>query len=380
MEYFTLYPIYLIDIAGSALAILFTIAAFVLAMSLLRRERENIFWIYLVWLSGALSVFAFSRGIGHILQYVFVFTGRSYLWNAMAPVSGSLNTLSFVFAGTVSLFMIEMSNIYQKMSVDKKTVERLNSELASLNSELESIASERSLNLMALRVADKVRNPASVIGAIARRLIESPEMPQGSKKKLGDILEASARLDFIVKDYDEILKTKDKFFHLENLNEIIKEILLTFEPQAREKKIELSVELSRTSPVFYAVKHLIRMAFLHLLRNALDVSPRGGKVVIRTGKTDKRVFVSVTDKGEGIRAEDLERIFDLFYSTKGRIGTGLPIVKQIVEEHGGEINVESIRKKGSTFFLYFPAGWLEFAESPSKKGRGPGEPSPEGLH
>jgi signal transduction histidine kinase len=357
-----LLPLYLVDISGSALTIVFALLALSLSSRLFGKETENIFWLYLVWLSFSLAVFSLSRGIGHILQYIFVFGGRRDVWEVLNPISGSLNTLSFVFTATVSLFFIEIQGIYQKISADKDRMVELNRELTGLNEEIEGVISERALNIMALRVADKVRNPATVIGAVAGRLMKSPETAEAVREKLRDILESSGELNAIVKEYETILESKEAFFRYEDLNEAVREILPHFERQAFEEKIVLEVHLSETPASFYAIKHLIPVAIAHLIRNAFEVSAPGGRIIVRTGREDRRVFLSVSDEGRGIPEEDRERIFDIFFSTKGRIGTGLPVVKQIVDEHGGEIRIESEAGKGSAFYLYFPAGWIEFGK------------------
>lgn len=373
---FPLYPIYISDIAGTFLIILF--AAFSLRMSikLLRRQRENIFWLYFVWFTSSLLVFALSRSVGHIFRYAMVFGGHQNIWNVLEPYSGSLNTISFVFAGGVSLFFIVVNNLYQKVLTDKTRLSELNAELSKLNEELESVASERSLNLMALRVADRVRNPATIIGAIVLRLFNTENLSEPVRKRLMDVREASGRLDVIVKEYEEILKSKEKFFKVEDLNEIARETLLSFNEKVKEKKTGVTLELAGIPLYFYAVKHLIRIVLIHMLRNALDATPKDGNIVIRSGLSDKRIFISISDQGPGIEQKDIDRIFDLFYSTKGRMGTGLPMVKQIVDEHGGEIDVES-SETGSVFTLYFPTGWLEFAGSPSKLPQRPGNGSTE---
>jgi len=355
-----LWPIYLLDIGGSAVTILLSLLSFRGAAKLIEKDRENIFWLYLLWLTFSLTVFAFSRGIGHILQYIFVFTGRGRVWEVLNPVSGSLNTLSFVFTATVSLFFLELQAIYNKISADKERMAALNRELSSLNTELDNIISERALNLMALGVADRLRNPATVIGAIVARLMKSPDTPAAVKERLAEIGQSSERLDNIVKEYEEILRSKEAYFCFEDLNGIIREILLVTEGQFREKGLKLDLALSETPIGFYAIKHLIRIAILHIIKNAVEASYPGGAVTIATRRDNKRVFVSVKDEGRGMREEDIPKIFELFYSTKGRMGTGLAIVKQIVEEHGGEIKVESAPGKGSLFTLYFPSGWHQF--------------------
>ncbi|MDA8173504.1 MAG: HAMP domain-containing sensor histidine kinase [Nitrospiraceae bacterium] len=378
-EVFPLWPLHLLDAAGSLLTVLFTALSMRLAARIYYRDRENIIWVYLYWLTAAFLFFSLSRGVGHFVHYALVLAGYMNIWRVLEPVSASLNTLSFVFAGTITLFFLAVSRTYEKMVAARHQLELANKELAGLNSELESIASERSLNLMALRVADRVRNPATVIGAIVLRLFNTPDLPGPIQEKLREIQGASSRLDHIVKEYEEILKSKESLFRSEDLNEIIREIALSFTEQAAKKGITVKLELDENPLSFYAVRHLIRIALVHIVRNAIEVSPKGGGITLKTWREDRKVAVSVNDEGTGIQEKELEKVFDLFYSTKGRLGTGLPIVKQIVEEHGGAIRVASAQGKGATFTLTFPAGWLEFAASPFQKGGSPGEPAAKGL-
>jgi signal transduction histidine kinase len=93
--------------------------------------------------------------------------------------------------------------------------------------------------------------------------------------------------------------------------------------------------------------------FLNILLNAIEASPRGGRVFIRrTNQENGRLVVAVEDTGEGIPRENLDKLFDPFFSTKKKgTGLGLPIVKSIVEGHDGEIEVESEPGKGTRIIV-----------------------------
>jgi signal transduction histidine kinase len=93
--------------------------------------------------------------------------------------------------------------------------------------------------------------------------------------------------------------------------------------------------------------------FLNILLNAIQATPRGGKVFVhRTKRDDGRLVVVVEDTGEGIPRDNLDKLFDPFFSTKKKgTGLGLPIVKSIVEGHDGEIEVESESGKGTKIIV-----------------------------
>ena len=92
----------------------------------------------------------------------------------------------------------------------------------------------------------------------------------------------------------------------------------------------------------------------------MEATPPGGTITIIPTSNQDYVTLSVIDTGKGIPEEDIQKIFSLFYSTKKhRMGMGLPLVKQIMDEHKGDIKVESGLGKGTTFRLIFPVRWSE---------------------
>jgi two-component system sensor histidine kinase ResE len=109
----------------------------------------------------------------------------------------------------------------------------------------------------------------------------------------------------------------------------------------------------------------LAQVFTNLIDNALDHTPRGGRVVVSAAPVDRSVHVAVSDTGPGIPAEDLSRIFERFYQVdksrardadnkKHSVGLGLTITREIVEAHGGVIRAESAEGQGTTFRLWLP--------------------------
>ena len=95
---------------------------------------------------------------------------------------------------------------------------------------------------------------------------------------------------------------------------------------------------------------LIKTCFSNLMINAIQAMPGGGSLNVSLSPDDERLEIKFADTGLGIMPEDLEQIFEPYYSTKDTgIGLGLPLTKKIIEEHGGEINVESAPGRGTTF-------------------------------
>jgi signal transduction histidine kinase len=123
-------------------------------------------------------------------------------------------------------------------------------------------------------------------------------------------------------------------------------------PQAERSHIRLVREFARDLPTVDVDPNLIRQALLNLLVNAQQALPTGGEIRIRTLENGQFVKLAVADNGPGIPSEHREKIFNLYFSTKpGGTGLGLPMVKKIVEEHHGRIEVDTELKKGTTFTI-----------------------------
>ena len=100
---------------------------------------------------------------------------------------------------------------------------------------------------------------------------------------------------------------------------------------------------------------LLKQVFMNILRNAVQAMPEGGKIEISMTSNDEYVSVFIVDEGEGIRPENVEKIFDPFFSTKDTgTGLGLAIVHKIMQCHDGLIRAHRNEGKGSTFSLSFP--------------------------
>ncbi|MBZ0156910.1 MAG: response regulator [Alphaproteobacteria bacterium] len=232
--------------------------------------------------------------------------------------------------------------------------------LEEFNQELETLVAERTMSLMALTVADRVRNPASTIGGTGKRLLEKEELPERAREGLKSIVDEAEKLDVIVRDFQEILKTRKSMFRYEDINAIVKNLLSLLVKEIEDRGISLEVCLTENPLRINAQKNLLRVAIFHVLRNAIEATPEGGTISVTTAGSDSRVTLTVSDTGRGIPEQDIPRIFDPFFSTKDhKFGMGLPLVRQIVTEHLGEITVESRMGTGTTFRMSFPARWME---------------------
>gem|GEM_PF-386439 len=353
-------PVFAVSFAGAAALVVLSVLSLTVSLKLYTRNRENILWHYMIWLSSSFVLYSVSRSFGHVLEHILIASGSRDIWNILEPVSGSINIISFFIVGSISIFFIRIYDIHLSILDDKKEIENVNLELSELTQELEDIVAERTMSLMALSIADKVRNPAATIGIACRRVLRKKEQGEKLGEDLQDVISECEKLQKVVGDFENLLKTKRSQFSYENLNDIVMDVTSLVSKEAADRDVHISVHLFDKPININMQKSLMRVAVFHVLRNAIDAVCDGGLVQLNTSLENDNVVLTISDEGMGINAEDMERIFDSFYSTKSkRFGMGLPLVKQIVTEHLGEIKVESEVGKGTTFKMTFPSRWKD---------------------
>jgi len=122
-----------------------------------------------------------------------------------------------------------------------------------------------------------------------------------------------------------------------------------------EKRLWLEARFCAGRLLFKGHEQLIKVALVHILRNAIEACRKGDRIIVETAHKGGYVYVTIRDTGPGIPPEIMPYIFKPFYSTKGkRTGLGLPYVKQIIEEHRGKIHIESQPGQGTKVTIALP--------------------------
>jgi signal transduction histidine kinase len=139
------------------------------------------------------------------------------------------------------------------------------------------------------------------------------------------------------------------------VHEALYQVVALLERKMPDEMFQLRWDLDPTLPLVEADPVQIRQVFVNLIRNALDAMQGGGTLILSTRRENDRVWIEVSDTGMGIAPENLERIFDLRFTTKREgYGIGLYTVRAIVERHGGSIKVNSTVGSGTTFAIQWP--------------------------
>jgi two-component system sensor histidine kinase HydH len=236
----------------------------------------------------------------------------------------------------------------------------------ALNEKLEALAA---LGEAIASVAHEMKNIVIPIRGFLRRIRENASL-EGKAASYLDIIDSeSAKLDKMTQD----MLAFGRFAPLQRkeveVSELLEELKRMLHNEFRESRVQLICESKSGTRVSLDVEK-IRQALVNLLQNALHASPEGGEVRLTADCNGHAVKFVVDDQGVGIPAENLERIFQPFFTTKPKgTGLGLPITHRIVREHGGRIQVKSVPGNGTRFTLTFPISEQTAASVISEKMR-----------
>jgi hypothetical protein len=162
------------------------------------------------------------------------------------------------------------------------------------------------------------------------------------------------RLDEVVQGFLRFSRPEDLRLQPVRLESLLDEIVPIVRPEAERLGVELRVECN--APDVNGDPAMLRQAFLNLALNGCQAMPNGGTLSVRCeAASGHRVSVSFVDTGVGIKPEHLQRIFDLYFTTKDKgSGIGLSMVYRTVQMHDGEIEVQSTPGAGTTFRVLLP--------------------------
>lgn len=210
-------------------------------------------------------------------------------------------------------------------------------------------------------IAHELNNPLNNIYMTAETLYDdfSDQLDPEGKELLLDILNQDERAAEIVKNLLDFSRTEKPTFVTLELATVIRTTLKLVKNQIMLSGIQLNLHVDPVLPLINGNLRNLEQVFLNLFLNAIQAMKAGGTITLKaTFGADGFIRVDVSDTGSGIQPEDLERIFEPFYTTKavGRgTGLGLAVSYALVKKHGGRIEVESEVGVGTTFSVYLPA-------------------------
>jgi signal transduction histidine kinase len=328
--------------------------------------HRALFFIPIIYAS---LIFHVRGGLLACLAFLGVVLPRALLFSPYPhPLARAL--VFFVPATLISLLIAALLDQIKRSRETREDLSAVYNELAESMVQLQEsqeqlIQAEKlsSLGQMAASIAHEINNPLAGVLVYAQLL---------AKKLSGDTLSKQVALEYLAKMASEVDRSSRIIRNLldfarpsepklrdVDVNHVIEDALTLVDHQAELRHVTLIKELHPRLPTVFADHDQLRQVLVNLTLNAIQATPGGGQVTVRTQAAENGALkVEVEDTGSGISKENTGKLFTPFFTTKEKgqgVGLGLAVARSIIEKHCGTIEVESEEGKGTTFTVHLPA-------------------------
>ncbi|HEY6166934.1 MAG TPA: ATP-binding protein [Verrucomicrobiae bacterium] len=333
-----------------------------------REWAVSAFYLLPTCLAGWVAGRAAGLAVGFVCAVVWFFSDRfggSTYPNPLISTWNAIMLLVFFVVVVWSLTAFHDSHVNLEQTVERRTAalqaeieERKRLEHAKLQAERLAVVGS-----MAAQVAHEIRNPLGAIflnldlvgkelGVLVNSDTRSPDECQAL---LREIRSQVWRIRQVLQEYLRFARMPKPERAVLSLKELLEEKLNFVRPMLDQKRVELKMALDPDLPPVHVDSGQLWEAVLNLIRNALDAMPDGGSLAVTTRRNSADALVCVTDTGRGMSEEEVRNLFVPFFTTKSDgTGLGLAYTQQIISEHGGRIDCDTARGKGSTFTIHLP--------------------------
>jgi two-component system sensor histidine kinase HydH len=273
-------------------------------------------------------------------------------------LAGSLVVLCGIFVGASRRWRRRAWRIKRSLARIRGAHRRRISRLNARVSRAEQLAE---VGTLTGGLAHEIKNPLSTVLLNLQLLQEEldPADPAQSRivNRLATVSREATRLRDILDDFLKYAGKIELRRQSVDLNSLLEELVDFFAPQAQLNRVQVRFKPQPGEVRVSIDPRLIKQTVLNLMLNALQAMGGGGELILSASLSNSSAVIDVIDTGPGIPADEQEKIFQAYYSTKkGGTGLGLAMARRIVEEHGGQIGVRSEVGKGSDFFIRLPLG------------------------
>jgi PAS domain S-box-containing protein len=212
------------------------------------------------------------------------------------------------------------------------------------------------LGTLASGMAHEIGTPMNVILGRAEYLLQRTA-DEGMKRGLSTIVTQIERITKVMNQLLAFARRKRPERRAVDLGEIVEDSLEMFQERMTHGRITLEKTIEADMPPVHADRDQLVQVLINLVTNSLHAMPEGGRLRLSLDRENRHLRLGVSDTGHGMTEEIRSKVFEPFFTTKdfGKgTGLGLTVVKGIIEEHGGTIDVESVIDKGTTFWIRFP--------------------------
>ncbi len=271
------------------------------------------------------------------------------------PIDADHVSLLELFASQAAQ-AIEKAETYRRLALEKRKLEHAYEELQVTHKRLVHAERLAAIGKMAAHVAHEIRNPLVTIGGFARSLNRPTQDAKTMQATAAIIADEVIRLERILADVLDFTRLPSSARQNVDLNRIVGEVCTLLEEEATTNRVTLKQNLETALPNMQLDPVQMNQLLINLVRNGIQAMTGSGEVEITTYRfSPLKHRLLVRDTGCGIKPELMDNIFTPFFTTKPHgTGLGLAICRQIVNEHGGEITVQSEVDKGTSFIIDLP--------------------------
>ncbi|MGB6213836.1 ATP-binding protein [Pseudomonas mandelii] len=310
-------------------------------------NQSNLF-ILIFLLSSAASL-----AVGWIVSQRLTKPLRGLSKGVQAVIAGDYRQRLAVTGGDE---LAELSSTFNHMS------ERLG-ELQHLESQLRRRDRLHALGEVAMGLAHEIRNPLGIIKTATQLLHRRADLPETDKRHLEYVVSEVSRINDLITDFLDFAKPSAPMRSTQAARPLVDDLIGFCAPELASHNIDVHIDDQAPGATLHVDARQLKQAGLNLIVNAIDAMPDGGRLTVAISSESPYTVISISDTGQGIEPDMLERIFTPFVTTKAS-GTGLGLAKvfSIMEGHDGRIECVSEKDAGTTFTLYIPANGEDFDE------------------
>lgn len=285
-----------------------------------------------------------SRSLGVIVVDNFI-TGK--------PITADdINSLE-IFASQASL-AIEHSHLYEDMLQKIDELEIVSQELEYSKDLLVEAEKYSAIGHMSAQLAHAIRNPITSIGGTARLLARKSSDPY-TINFLNIITKEAEKIETTLEDLFNFVQDNTLVLTIQHINALVRRCVITFYPMMKKANIHYDIILPEDDPVVQIDADRIKLALIHLIRNAIEAMPNGGNLKVQAKKEDETLHISIADTGIGISPSSFPHVADPFFTTKVYgTGMGLTLVQQILSLHRGSLQLRPHAECGTVATISLP--------------------------
>jgi signal transduction histidine kinase len=345
---------------GSIFSFLIKLALWYILMGWTDGIQSPYYWLMLLPVMSAATslglsglVVAVALACGAYLSFLLFLRQNQYVeWSYLI-----LNEATFPIAGFLTYELLEANRAAtRKAQLAAAQLAEANQQLQAAEAQVRRAERLAALGQLSAGLAHEIRNPLSTIKGSAEMLLKNVDANGAIAHELAGFISTEVdRTNALVTRFLDFARPLALRLEKTEITEVIDEAVAQVEKHTPPLDVSIYKNYSPDIPPLLLDRQLIERVLYNLILNAAQASPAQSSVTVKTRQLGQTLEISVIDRGTGIAPKDRESIFNPFFTTKSSgVGLGLAIVSKIVDEHGGQIDVESEPGAGSVFRVFLP--------------------------